>query len=81
VTASAPVVLDLALHDAQMEVWTSPARFKVVACGRRFGKTFLGVNMLIASAGEKPGSIHWWIAPVYDQTDVAFRFFTEAVPP
>ncbi len=76
----APVVLDVSLHKAQMEVWNSPARFKVVACGRRFGKTFLAVNMLIEAAGRKPGSINWWVAPLYDQTDVAFRFFTEALP-
>lgn len=76
-----PIVLDVALHDAQLEVWNSPARFRVVACGRRFGKTFLGVNELIKAAGSKPGSINWWIAPRYDQTDVALRFFTEALPP
>lgn len=64
-----------------MEVWESDARFKVVACGRRFGKTFLAVNMLIDAAGEVPGSINWWLAPRYDQTDVAFRFFVDALPP
>lgn len=80
-SSPAPVILDLELHDAQLEVWESSARFKVVACGRRFGKTFLAVNMLIRAAGCKPGSINWWVAPRYDQTDVAWRFFTEALPP
>lgn len=77
----APVVLDVALHDAQLEVWNSSARFRLVACGRRFGKTFLAVNELIKAAGGKPGSINWWVAPRYDQTDVAVRFFMEALPP
>jgi hypothetical protein len=80
VSSVAPVVLKVALHDAQLEVWNSSARFKVVACGRRFGKTFLAVNTLISAAGSKPGSINWWVAPRYDQTDVALRFFTEALP-
>ena len=78
---AAGIYLDVELHDAQMEVWNSDARFKIVACGRRFGKTFLGVNELIAAACSKPGAICWWVAPIYDQTDVAFRFFLDAMPP
>src|SRR5215208_6300853 len=78
---AAGIYLDVELHDAQMEVWNSDARFKVVACGRRFGKTFLGVNELIAAACEKPGAVCWWVAPIYDQTDVALRFFLDAMPP
>jgi hypothetical protein len=78
--AGAPVILDIALHPAQMQVMRSSARFKVVACGRRFGKTFFAVNWLIYRAGSRAG-IHWWVAPRHDQTDVAWRWFTEALPP
>lgn len=75
-----PIRIRVKLHPAQLEVWESDARFKVVACGRRFGKTFLAVNMLIAKAAKNPGSICWWVAPQLNQTDVAFRFFKEAMP-
>jgi len=34
------------LHAAQQAIVDSPARFKVMACGRRFGKTLVAVDML-----------------------------------
>jgi hypothetical protein len=38
--------LNFNLHDAQMEVFQDSARFKVVAAGRRFGKTYLSAVTL-----------------------------------
>lgn len=38
------------LHDLQQEVKDHPARFKVLACGRRVGKTELGKDILIDNA-------------------------------
>lgn len=37
------VSVDFALHPAQMKVFSSPARFTVLAAGRRFGKTKLAI--------------------------------------
>jgi Terminase large subunit, T4likevirus-type, N-terminal len=34
------------LHPAQAEIIASPARFKVLACGRRFGKTTVAIDQL-----------------------------------
>ena len=39
-----------ALHDAQLEIFNHSARFKIVAAGRRFGKTYLG-RVVLALAG------------------------------
>jgi hypothetical protein len=79
----APTVIevDASLHPAQEEVWSSPARFRVVACGRRFGKTHLGVLEVIHHGLTVEGGVIWWVAPVHEQTDIAFRMFLEAVPP
>lgn len=38
------------LHPAQQEIANHPARFKVVCCGRRFGKTDLSVDLLVNDA-------------------------------
>ncbi len=48
-----------------------PARFKVLACGRRWGKTRLGVNecLEVAAAGGRA----WWVAPTYRMTEVGWR--------
>lgn len=65
---AAPLEIRLpALSEHQHEVFTDPARFKVVACGRQFGKTHLGATMCVAAA-LRGGSI-WWVAPTFDLTE------------
>lgn len=50
-------------HVNQRIILDSPARFRVAACGRRFGKTEVGkiAISLKALAGEPC----WWVAPTY----------------
>ncbi len=50
---------------------THPARFKVVACGRRWGKTELGKVALLDCA--RRGGFGWWIAPTYAMADEVWR--------
>ena len=42
--------LDVQLHPAQLEIFNSTARFKVVSAGRRFGKSRLAAWILIIKA-------------------------------
>ncbi len=49
----------------------TPARFKVVACGRRWGKTELGKVALLDCA--RRGGFGWWIAPTYAMADEVWR--------
>lgn len=63
------------LHDAQLEIFEDPARFKVVAAGRRFGKSHLACVELIVNAlqstNEQGYDIHdkevYYIAPTFEQ--------------
>src|SRR6266481_1259026 len=50
-------------HDAQIEIATNDARYKVVAAGRRFGKGILGVSAALRYASR--GGKCRWIAPSY----------------
>ena len=50
------------LHPGQAQVMDSRARFKVVACGRRWGKTELGKTALLLMALQQKGRA-WWLAP------------------
>lgn len=59
------------LHAGQREIVASPARFKVAACGRRFGKTRLGVALCLESALR--GGVAWWVAPTYPIASVGWR--------
>lgn len=53
------------LHPTQSVIAKHPARFKVVNCGRRYGKTMLGIVCCLRSA-LKGGRV-WWVAPSYKQ--------------
>src|SRR5512139_614221 len=58
-------------HKGQREVHDSAARFRVLACGRRWGKTRLGVNECLDVASR--GGRAWWVAPTYKMSEVGWR--------
>jgi PBSX family phage terminase large subunit len=60
-------------HVAQKEIATDTHRFRVVNCGRRFGKTLLSVYEMVALAsGRENGSVAY-IAPTHQQArDIAW---------
>ena len=67
--------LNFKLHQKQIEVFESLARFKVVAAGRRGGKSFLSCVMLITEAMNMVnesvrslvGKDVWYVAPTFQQ--------------
>ena len=59
------------LHADQREVADHPARFKVLAAGRRWGKTRLGTLMCLDVALN--GGRAWWVAPSYPMATVGWR--------
>lgn len=68
-------------HDGQLLLHNNTARFRVMCCGRRFGKTLAATNELARKALEKRASLNWWIAPTYSQTSIAFELLSEALAP
>lgn len=68
-------------HEGQRAVIESRARFRVVACGRRWGKTLVSSMLTVEEATQKPERLCWWVAPVYDQAKIAFRIFLKNLPP
>jgi phage terminase large subunit-like protein len=60
-----------ALHDSQQAVADSAARFRVLACGRRWGKTRLGSALCLETALH--GGRAWWVAPSYPVATVGWR--------
>src|ERR1044072_394889 len=51
-------------HSGQQQVIGSDARFRVMNCGRRWGKTKLAAHILTKKA-RKPKQMLWWVAPTY----------------
>lgn len=67
--------LDFQLHSGQLEIFNDPARFKVVAAGRRFGKSFLACVSLLINALKDTNEAGYdisdkevyYVAPTFDQ--------------
>ena len=63
------------LHEAQLEIFNHPSRFKVVAAGRRFGKSYLAAVTLLLEAlkdtsesgKELQNKEVYYIAPTFEQ--------------
>lgn len=66
-------------HRGQKPILASTSRYRVVACGRRFGKTTLGVNRLCRPALE--GYPTGWFAPNYKYLAEAWRDFNRVLRP
>jgi len=59
--------LNVKLHDKQREVFNSTARFKIVAAGRRFGKSRLAAWILLIEALQSTTKDVFYVAPTYQQ--------------
>jgi len=59
--------LNVELHQAQLEIFNSPARFKVVSAGRRFGKSRLAAWILLIKALQSDSKDVFYIGPTFQQ--------------
>lgn len=55
----------------QLAVAESEARFRVVVCGRQWGKTYLGAALAVKEGLE--GGDAWWVAPSFPIGDLGWR--------
>jgi len=76
---SATVRLKWAPHPGQQDVLESDARFRIVGCGRRWGKTEMCAHEALRRLGE-PDTLVWWVAPTYDIADLGFNAVEDVVP-
>lgn len=64
-------------HPNQQRILADHRRFRIVACGRRFGKTEVGKREILekGSAGKQC----WWVSPTYLMADQVWRDLVAAV--
>jgi Terminase large subunit, T4likevirus-type, N-terminal len=68
-------------HPGQRKVLDSPARYKVLNCGRRWGKTKIGAKVIIdQTRTAPPGSVTWWVAPTYKIVKRGYREVLRQLP-
>lgn len=63
------------LHPAQLEVFQDTSPFKVVVCGRQWGKTVLGAIMCVGEATR--GGDVWWVAPSFPIGELGWKIIDE----
>lgn len=69
------------LSAPQWTIFNSPARFRVLNAGRRFGKTFLACTELFVRGQNRPGSMNWYVAPTYRQAEqIAWAQLKDMIP-
>lgn len=74
------VPLNIVLHPAQQVIYNSPARFKIVKAGKKFGKSYLAEYVVTKWAG-KPNGLYWYLAPTYGQGyEIAWMDFMALIP-
>lgn len=74
--------MKIALHRNQGIVFRSTSRFKVVAAGRRFGKTVMACVVLFHEALKVKDRVFWLVAPTYGQAkELAWDILLRMIPP
>ena len=59
--------LNIDLHPAQLQIFNSKKRFKIVAAGRRFGKSYLSAWLLLINAIQSESKDVFYVAPTFQQ--------------
>lgn len=66
----------------QRKIFLSPARFRVISAGRRFGKTILGIIESQHGAQSNTKQLIWYVAPTYKMAkDLVWEDLKESIPP
>ena len=65
--------LNIDLHPAQLQIFHSKKRFKVVAAGRRFGKSYLSAWLLLIKAIQSESKDVFYVAPTFQQAKDIMR--------
>jgi len=70
--------INVKLHPAQLEIFNSEARFKVVSAGRRFGKSRLAAWILLIKALQSDSKDVFYIGPTFQQAkDIMWSMLKE----
>lgn len=68
-------------HPAQSAIMGDPHRFRVVAAGRRFGKTKMSRGIAVERGFQNPGEYIWYVAPSHgDAFELGFEAMLESIP-
>lgn len=62
----------------QRAIYSHPARYHIVACGRRFGKTEFGKLVAYKTLFDLKQDV-WWVSPTYKMSSAIWRDFKKTI--
>ena len=76
------LILEQQLTTPQRQVYEAGTRYRLLCCGRRFGKTFLSITQLLVWAMRTPGGLFWYVTSTYKAAKrIAWKALREMAPP
>ena len=70
--------INVELHPAQLEIFNSTKRFKIVSAGRRFGKSRLAAWLLLIKALQSESKDVFYVGPTFQQSkDIMWSMLKE----
>lgn len=67
-------------HPGQKPIIDDDTRFKVICCGRRWGKTVIAAKKGLEKCNSKPNQMVWWVAPTYKIVKRGYREVLRQLP-
>lgn len=62
------------MYPKQLEAMFCPERYGIIEASTKSGKTVSAIAWLVEKAlGGKEGNNYWWVAPGYNQAEIAYR--------
>lgn len=72
-------MFEISLLPKQADIFNDDHRFKIVAAGRRFGKTQLAAYTLALHALQEKDSIGWIVSPTFPQSMIMWRMIKKII--
>lgn len=68
------------LHETQWQVANHPARFKVIPCGRGWGKSAVALILCVEAACNTSNSAIWYVGPSHSEVSLQWRDLQTMMP-
>lgn len=72
--------LELSFHPLQQKIYEDTRRFKVISCGRRFGKTVYAAQVAIIEGMKHKNGEIILVSPTFSQTQIIYNMIMKRLP-
>jgi phage FluMu gp28-like protein len=74
------VALELSFHPLQQKIYNDTRRFKVISCGRRFGKSIYASQVAIIEGLRRKNGEIILVSPTFSQTQIIYNMIMKRLP-